>query len=111
MKAIFLTIGMAFIGLLPNSSASQQTNKPLTIINREFVCFDTDRLMKELVQTHKETVLLYGKTDDQAGTTMSIWVNPSTRNWTIIATKENISCLIGSGTDLNLSPLLKGPVV
>lgn len=111
MKAIFLTIGMAFIGLLPNSSISQQAIKPLTIINRDFVCFDTDSLIKELTQTHKETLLIYGKTDDQAGTTMSIWINPSTRNWTIIATKDNVSCLIGTGKDLTLSPLLKGPVV
>jgi hypothetical protein len=109
VKAIYLVIGMAFTGLLASSSIAQQDNsKPLTSINRTFYCYDTDRLVKELLNTHKETPFLIGKTSDQVGTTMSLWVSTSSKAWTLLATKDDVSCVIGSGTDISLVPLPKG---
>lgn len=108
MKAIYLMIGMAFTGLLASSSVAQQRIQPITSIKRDFVCFDTEKLVKELVATHKETPLILGKADDQVSSTMSMWVNPETRTWTLVATLDNISCVIGSGTEVNVVPIKKG---
>lgn len=109
MKAIYLVIGMAFTGLLASSSIAQQDNsKPLTSINRTFYCYDTDRIVKELLNTHKETPFMLGKTSDHLGSTMSLWLSPVTKTWTLVATKDDISCIIGSGTDISLIPLPKG---
>lgn len=111
MKIIYLVIGTVFLGPIANSSIAQQPLKPITTIKRDFVCFETEKLVRELATTHKETPLILGRTDDQAGTTMSMWVNPEKRTWTIVATLDEVSCLIGSGTEINLVPLKKGTSV
>lgn len=108
MKLTYLTIGILFTGLLvSNALAQQETNDSITI-NRDFTCYATDKLISELRNTHKESLFVFGKTNDQAETTTSLWVNPTTKTWTIIATKGEISCVIGTGADLKLVPIVKG---
>ena len=102
MKAIYQTIGMASIGLLASSTNAQGVS-PLISINRDFVCYDTTQLIKELSVTFKETPLIFGKTTDAASTTVSFWVNPVTKTWTIVATKDEISCVIGVGTEATMN--------
>lgn len=52
-----------------------------------------------------------GKADDDAGSTMSVWMNPIDNDWTIIATKDELSCVVGTGTDLKLIPYKKGTTI
>ena len=49
-----------------------------------------------------------GKADDSAKSIVSIWMNPIDSNWTIVATKNDITCVIGLGTDMKIVPYKKG---
>jgi len=66
------------------------------------LCYDTKEIFKSLREKFKELPILTGKADDDAQSTVSIWMHPTDMNWTIIATKKDISCVIGVGTDMVL---------
>ena len=108
MKVTYLMIGILCTGLLVSSSLAQQESNSLLSINRDFICYDTDKLVSELRNTHKESPFVIGRTNDQAGTTTSLWVNVATKTWTIIATNDEVSCVIGTGTELKLVPSVRG---
>lgn len=84
---------------------------PEELVDVKIACYNTDMLFKTLLDTHKEYPVIMGMTDDNARSTMTIWVNFSTKTWTIVATKEKVSCVIGSGTDLELVPNKKEPMI
>jgi hypothetical protein len=102
---------MVFIGLTANNVFAQSNTNPITSITREFYCYETDALIRSLLNSYKETPLVIGKNNDQSSSNMSLWVNPSTRTWTLVATKDDISCVIGSGSDIKLNPMSKGQPV
>jgi hypothetical protein len=99
---------MICIGLLPNNSYSQKLENT---IKTEFPCYNTQELFKSLKEKYKELPLLTGKADDEANSTMSLWLNPFDNNWTIIATKKDLSCVVGTGTDMKIIPVRKGTPV
>jgi len=98
MKAIYLTIGM-ICTLLSNNSYSQELKDT---IETELPCYNTKELFKSIREKYKEMPLLIGKASDEARSTISVWINPTDKNWTIVATKEDISCIVGMGTDIKL---------
>ena len=98
MKAIYLTIGM-ICTLLSNNSYSQELKDT---IETELPCYNTKELFKSIREKYKEMPLLIGKASDEARSTISVWMNPTDKNWTIVATKEDISCIVGIGTDIKL---------
>ena len=51
---------------------------------------------------------MMGKAGDAAKSTVSIWLNPVDNNWTIVATKKDLSCIVGLGDDMKLVPYKKG---
>lgn len=104
MKEIYLTIGM-MCTLLSNNSYSQKLEET---VEAELPCYNTTELFKSLREKFKELPLLIGKTDDDANSTMSIWLNPVNNDWTIIATKKDLSCVVGTGTNMNLITVRKG---
>ena len=104
MKKIYI-IGTLCIGLLASSSYSQKVQEVVTI---ELPCYNTQELFKSLREKFKELPILTGKADDEAGSTMSVWLNPIDNDWTIIATKKDISCVVGLGTDMKIIPTRKG---
>ena len=71
-------------------------------------CFDTNKLFAELKIKFKETPIIFGNVSDQASSTMSLWINPVEETWTIISTKKDTSCVIGSGINFKLAPYKKG---
>lgn len=105
MKKIYIIIGTLCIGLLASSSYSQKVQEVVTI---ELPCYNTQELFKSLREKFKELPILSGKADDEAGSTMSVWLNPIDNDWTIIATKKDISCVVGLGTDMKIIPTRKG---
>lgn len=107
MKEIYLTIGM-MCALLSNNSYSQKLEET---VKTELPCYNTQDLFKSLREKFKELPLLTGKTDDDANSTMSIWLNPVNNDWTIIATKKDLSCVVGTGTDINLITVRKGTAI
>lgn len=78
------------------------------VVTYEAQCFDTDALFKELRSGYKEVPLATGKADDQAESIMSIWIQPTIGNWTVVATKGTLSCVIGYGKDFTVVPHPKG---
>ena len=108
MKAIYLTIGAVFIGLLASNSYSQEIKDT---VKTELPCYNTQELFKSLREKFKELPLLTGKTDDEAKSTMSVWLNPIDNEWTIVATKKDLSCVVGTGTDMKIIPTRKGTAI
>ena len=96
MKKNYLLIGLAFIAI--NTHAQKIEEK----ISVDLVCYNTKEIFKSLREQFKELPILTGKADDDAQSTVSIWMHPTDMNWTIIATKKDISCVIGVGTDMVL---------
>jgi hypothetical protein len=72
-------------------------------------CDDTKIVTDYLTKNYKEIPLLVGKTEDEVGSLMSFWVNRKTGTWTIIATKDKLSCIIGVGKSLKV--IDSGPTV
>ena len=89
---------------LPLISAHAQ-NKPDEIVTARLECYNTVKVFNELQKTYKEAPMILGKTSDEAKSTMTLWINTNTKSWTIVATKDTLSCIVGAGTDIELSPL------
>lgn len=93
MKKLLL---MSLFALTFNVSA-----EPFTATS-EMVCDDTKEVAATLKEIFEESPILFGKTADQIGSTMSIWINSAEGSWTIVATKGDLSCVIGYGTNLKV---------
>ena len=104
MKYLLLAVSLG----ITNISYSQKLEQT---IKTELPCYNTTELFKTLRENYKELPLLTGKTDDEANSTMSLWLNPIDNNWTIIATKKELSCVVGTGTDMKIIPTRKGTSV
>ena len=104
MKYLLLAVSLG----ITNISYSQKLEQT---IKTELPCYNTTELFKTLKENYKELPLLTGKTDDEANSTMSLWLNPIDNNWTIIATKKELSCVVGTGTDMKIIPTRKGTSV
>ena len=74
------------------------------IVNIQLPCYNTKVLFDMLKKNYKESPILVGKTDDVAKSTMTLWVNSVEDNWTIVATKGDLSCVVGSGTHFKVMP-------
>jgi hypothetical protein len=72
-------------------------------------CDDTKIVTDYLTKNYKEIPLLVGKAEDEVGSLMSFWVNRKTGTWTIVATKDKLSCIIGVGKSLKV--IDSGPTV
>jgi hypothetical protein len=108
VKVIYLTVGIVCIGLLASNTYSQKLEQT---VKTELPCYNTTELFKSLRENHKELPLLTGKTDDEANSTMSVWLNPFENDWTIVATKKDLSCVVGTGTDMKIIPTRKGTAI
>jgi hypothetical protein len=84
-----------------------QAKSPEEVVNTEISCYDTDEIIKILRENYKEYPIAMGITNDRANSTMSIWVSPRDKSWTILATKQQISCVIGTGTSFDFVPYKK----
>ena len=93
------------IGLPLSNSYSQKVED---VVTTELACYNTQELFKTLKEKYKEIPILTGKADDEAKSTMSVWLNSVDNSWTIVATKKDISCVVGLGTDMKLFPYKRG---
>lgn len=71
-------------------------------IPREMFCDDTKTITQELKDKYNEIPVVIGKTDDIAGSLMTLWTNPVSESWTIVATSGDYSCIIGTGEKLTV---------
>ena len=105
MKLHYILIGIACLGL--QTSTAEEVPKIEGGITFEAPCFDTNQLFTELKIKFKETPIIFGNVSDQASSTMSLWINPIEETWTIISTKKDTSCVIGTGINFKLVPIRK----
>lgn len=84
--------------------ASQAINAEPQAVNTQFYCEDTpvvvEALRKEFTELPYVTGLI-GSTADPKGQ-LILWVNPKTSAWTLTATIREMTCVLGSGTKLQL---------
>ena len=93
--------------LLSLTLLTAQAKSPEEVVTAEITCYTTDEIIKILRENYKEYPIAMGITNDRANSTMSIWVSPRDKSWNILATKQQISCVIGTGTDFDFVPYKK----
>ena len=71
-------------------------------INVDLFCDNTTTITRYILEKYKEVPYLLGSADDVAGSKLSFWVNKKTKTWTLLATKDDITCVIGYGSDFKL---------
>jgi hypothetical protein len=101
MKQTIIILLMALASPLIHSKETVVSEE---IVTFEAPCYTTTELFSSLKELYKESPIIIGKATDEAGSTMSFWINPIKLSWTIIATKGNLSCVIGSGTHFKIMP-------
>lgn len=102
MNKIYLIIGW----LLATSCYAQET---IDTVETKLPCYNTEELFKSLKEKYKEFPFMTGRSGDFANSIVSIWMNPSDSSWTIVATKKDITCVVGMGTAMKIIPYYKGP--
>jgi hypothetical protein len=90
---------------LSTKSYSQKLEESITI---DLPCYNTKEIFKSIREKYKELPLMTGQVADEASSIVSIWLNPVDNNWTILATKKDLTCVIGVGTDMKIIPYKKG---
>ena len=103
MKLTYLLI-IILLGL-PIKAYSQKVEESITA---DMPCYNTTEIFKSLKEKYKEIPLMTGKAEDEANSVVSIWMNPIDNNWTILATKKDLTCVVGMGTDMKIIPYKKG---
>ena len=103
MKLPYILV-IIFLGLSTNSY-SQEIEESISI---DLPCYNTKEIFKSIREKYKELPFMTGKTDDEANSIVSIWINPISNNWTILATKKDLTCVVGVGTDMKIIPYKKG---
>ena len=104
MKKLIILLLMALSAPLIHSDTPNVSEE---IVNFEAPCYNTKVLLDALKNDYKETPIIVGKANDVAESTMTLWVNPLNDSWTIVATKKDLSCVIGTGTHFKIMPLKK----
>jgi hypothetical protein len=90
---------------ISNISYSQEIEEAISI---DLPCYNTTKLFKNLREKYKELPIVTGTADDEAKSTISLWMNPVEKSWTIVTTKKELSCIVGLGTDIKLLSYKKG---
>jgi hypothetical protein len=90
---------------LPIKSYSQEIEESISI---DLPCYNTKEIFKSIREKYKELPVMTGQASDEANSIVSIWINHVDNNWTILATKKDLTCVVGMGTDMKIIPYKKG---
>ena len=70
-------------------------------------CDKTDKIFSEL-RSLGEQPLLGGKGPEGSTGIMTMWINPTSNNWTILVTYPEKTCVIGGGRDFTVRQVEPG---
>lgn len=101
MKYLLLAVSLG----ITNISYSQDIVEAISV---DLPCYNTKELFKSLREKYKELPIVTGTAGDQAESTISIWMDPIEKSWTIVTTKKELSCIVGLGTDIKLLSYKRG---
>jgi len=90
---------------LPIKLYSQELTESISV---NLPCYNTTEIFKSIREKYKELPFMIGQASDEANSLVSIWLNPVDNNWTILATKKDLTCVVGVGTDMKIIPYKKG---
>jgi len=107
LKLTYLLLVIISIGL-STKSYSQQVEESISI---DLPCYNTTEIFKSIREKYKELPLMTGSASDEANSIVSIWLNPVDNNWTILATKKDLTCVLGVGTNMKIIPYKKGTAI
>ena len=93
---------------LPASALKHPTTLHLYLIWEINILYNTKEIFKSIREKYKELPFMIGQASDEANSLVSIWLNPVDNNWTILATKKDLTCVVGVGTDMKIIPHKKG---
>ena len=97
MKLTYLFVIISLV--LSTNSHSQPVEESISI---DLPCYNTKEIFKSLREKYKELPFITGQASDEANSLVSIWINSVDKNWTIVATKNDLSCVVGMGTDIKV---------
>jgi hypothetical protein len=72
------------------SAAPVEVNKPV-------ICDKTETLVKLLSSSNYQEKPIWLGASDETLVNYSLWINASTKNWTILQFNNEIACIIGTG--------------
>ena len=78
-------------------TANAQISETITTV---MPCGETKLITDKLRDSFNEAPIIIGKADDEVNSLMSLWANTTTGTWTLIATSQGLSCIIGTGKNL-----------
>lgn len=79
--------------LLPVLAVAQQD---YVTVEKKVVCGETKKVLEELFVQFEEVPVWTG---DEPGSRYGLLINEKTNSWTLIQFNENVTCIIGAGTD------------
>jgi len=97
LKLTYLFVIISLV--LSTNSHSQPVEESISI---DLPCYNTKEIFKSLREKYKELPFITGQASDEANSVVSIWINSVDKNWTIVATKNDLSCVVGMGTDIKI---------
>jgi hypothetical protein len=95
-----MTFNKIFLGALLCAPFLSQAETE--VIDTKIFCNKTEIIVRDLTKIFGESPVLTGKTSDQAKSTMTLWMNPITNSWSIVATNKQTSCIVGVGEELKI---------
>ena len=104
MKLTYLLLVIISLGLSTNSH-SQPIEESISV---DLPCYNTKEIFKSLREKYKEFPVMTGSVSDEANSVISLWLNPVDNKWTILATKKDLTCVVGVGIDMKIVPYKKG---
>lgn len=75
---------------------------PENTITYDADCFDNDTVVRTLKNVYNEIPIITGQAGDLTKSFVSIWINPLEKTWTIVATHNETSCIIGTGINFKI---------
>ncbi len=77
-------------------------------IKKQVICDKTETVLKVLSGAdYQERPIWLGTTTDEKLGNYSLWINATTKSWTIVQSNNDISCVIGTGE--NFTVITKKP--
>jgi len=68
------------------------------IIEKPLQCLPTDQVLRELTREYAEQIVWHGVGVDQELRRYGLWVNESSKTWTLVQFDETIACILGAGS-------------
>jgi len=66
-------------------------------VKKPIICDNTEVLLKLLSSTNYQEKPVWLGASDEKLVNYSLWVNASTKNWTLVQFNNDIACILGTG--------------